>query len=295
MSVRTRGIGKCVGSAVCLVLLSLSAAANSATAEAPANLLTRPGFEAAEAALKTSWHPFEPGGYEVDRQEKHTGNQSIKLAVATTGVAKGAWYSLPPDQIKTPGSILVSAWSKAQDVAGSKDDAYAIYIDVSYADGTNLHQVTAPYEPGTHDWQYASVVVPVPKMVARFSIHLLFRGDHTGTAWFDDVYAAAFPENGTGTGHPGTGASPGFREGIPKYEGSSEAYEIPARVIDMRRRLPGLQDKTATLEALVNEAESKGLDASLPRVSLSVAKVFTPLLAEDASLAGRASWPNARC
>jgi hypothetical protein len=277
MSVRIRGIGKCVGSAVCLVLLSLSAAANSATAEPPANLLTRPGFEAAEAALKTSWHPFEPGGYEVDRQEKHTGNQSIKLAVATTGVAKGAWYSLPPDQIKTPGSILVSAWSKAQDVAGSKDDAYAIYIDVSYADGTNLHQVTAPYEPGTHDWQYASVVVPVPKMVARFSIHLLFRGDHTGTAWFDDVYAAP------------------YQEGLPKYEGSSEAYEIPARVIDMRRRLPGLQDKTATLEALVNETESKGLDASLPRVSLSVAKVFTPLLAEDASLTGRASWPNARC
>ena len=131
MSVRIRGIDKCVGSAVWLVLLSLSAAANSATAEPPANLLARPGFEAAEAALKTSWHPFEPGGYEVDRQEKHTGNQSIKLAVATTGVAKGAWYSLPPDQIKTPGSILVSAWSKAQDVSGSKDDAYAIYIDVS--------------------------------------------------------------------------------------------------------------------------------------------------------------------
>ncbi len=290
MSMKTRGIANCVGSAVCLVLLSLSAAANSAAAEAPANLLARPGFEAAEAALKAAWHPFEPGGYEVDRQEKHTGNQSIKLAVTTTGVAKGASYSLPPDQIKMPGSILVSAWSKAQGVSRSKDDAYAIYIDVSYADGTNLHQVTAPFEPGTHDWQYASVVVPVPKAVARFSIHLLFRGNHMGTAWFDDVYAAAFPENGTGTG-----ASPGFREEIPKYEGSSEAYEIPARVIDMRRRLPGLQDKTATLEALVDEAESKGLDASLPRVSLSVAKVFTPLLAEDASLTGSASWPKARC
>ena len=181
-------------------------------------------------------------------------------------VAKGASYSLPSDQIKTPGSILVSAWSKAQGVSGSKDDAYAIYIDVNYADGTNLHQVTAPFEPGTHDWQYASVVVPVPKAVARFSIHLLLRGDHTGTVWFDDVYAAT------------------YQEGMPKYEGSSEAYEIPARVIEMRRRLPGLQEKMATLEGLVNEAESKGLDASLLRVSLSVAQVFTPLLAEDASL-----------
>ena len=71
---------------------------------------------------------------------------------------------------------------------------------------------------------------------------------------------------------------------MPRYEGSSEAYEIPARVIEMRRRLPGLQEKMATLQRLVNETESKGLDASMPRVSLSVAKVFTPLLAEDASL-----------
>jgi len=126
--------------------------------------------------------------------------------------------------------------------------------------------VTAPFEPGTHDWQYASVVVPVPKTVARFSIHLLFRGDHTGTAWFDDVYAAA------------------YQEGMPQYEGNSEAYEIPARVIEMRCRVPDLQKKAAILEELVNEAESKGLDASLPRVSLSVAKVFTPLIAEDAAL-----------
>ena len=136
MSVKTRGIGKCVGSAVWLALLSLLSVANSATAEPPANLLARPGFEAAEAALKTTWYPFEAGGY-------------------------------------------------------------------------------------------------------------------------------------------------------VNYEGSSEAYEIPARVIEMRRRLPGLLEKTATLEGLVNEAESKGLDASLLRVSLSVAKVFTPLLAEDASSGGR--------
>src|SRR5512136_31254 len=104
MSVKTRGVGKCVGSAVWLALLSLAAAAKSATADPPANLLAKPGFEAAEAALKTAWRPLEADGYEVDRQEKHTGNQSIKLAVATAGVTKGASYSLPSRQIKTPGS-----------------------------------------------------------------------------------------------------------------------------------------------------------------------------------------------
>jgi hypothetical protein len=57
-------------------LVSLSSEPNPATAAAPANLLARPGFEAAEAALKAIWHPLGPGGYEVDRREKHTGNQS---------------------------------------------------------------------------------------------------------------------------------------------------------------------------------------------------------------------------
>lgn len=266
MSAKKRRLGRCTGLAISAALVWPSLMLNSAAADPPANLLAKSGFEAAETSLKTRWRPFEPGGYEVDRQEKHTGNQSIKLAATVAGVAKGASYSLPGDQIKTPGSILVSAWSKAEGVTGKKDDAYAIYIDVNYADGTNLHQVTAQFAPGSHDWEYASVVVPVSKPVARFSINLLFRGDHAGTVWFDDVYAAA------------------FEEGMPKYEGGPEAYEIPARVIQMRRRLPGLEEKTATLERLVGEAESKGLDASPLRVSLSVAKVFTPLLAEDASL-----------
>jgi beta-galactosidase len=266
MAMKTSRIDRYVAAAVWVAFVLLSSEATPAMAAAPANLLARPGFEASEAALKAVWHPLEPGGYEVDRQEKHTGNQSIKLQVVQEGVAKGASYSLSSGGIKAPGTILVSAWSKAKGVTGSKDDAYAIYIDVNYADGTNLHQVTARFEPGTHDWQYASVVVPVRKAVARFSIHLLFRGDHTGTVWFDDVCAAV------------------RQEGVPKYEGSSEAYEIPARVIEMRRRLPGLQEKTATLERLVNDAEAKGIDASALRVSLSVAKVFTPLLVEDASL-----------
>lgn len=144
---RARRIGRCVGAAVWVALLSLSSEATPATAAVPANLLARPGIEASEAALKAVWHPLEPGGYEVDRQEKHSGNQSIKLAIAQKGMTKGVSYVLRSDQVKTPGSILVSAWSKAKDVTGSKDDAYAIYVDVNYADGTNLHQVTARFEP----------------------------------------------------------------------------------------------------------------------------------------------------
>ena len=264
MSGKAHGIGTYARPAILSALLLLSI--RSAMAAPPVNLLTKPGFEASESSLKSWWIPFPTGGYEVDRQEKHTGNQSIRLTIAAKGVATGASYTLPASQIKAPCSILFSAWSKAKDVSGTKDDAYAIYIDVAFADGTNLHQVTAPFEPGNHDWQYASVVVPLSKTVARFSLHLLFRGNHTGTVWFDDVCAAV------------------NQEGMAKYEGSPEAYEIPARVIQMRGRLRGLQEKATTLEGLVSEAESKGLDASNLRVSLAVGKTFLPLLVEDASL-----------
>jgi len=273
MFLRARRISGCFVLGFSAVFFALSSVAGSVNAASPTNLLARPGFEAAESALRATWRALEPGGYDVDREEKHTGNQSIRLAATNKGVGHGATYSLPAKQIETPGSILVSAWSKAKDVSGEKDDAYAIYVDVNYADGTNLHQVTARFDVGTHDWQYAAVVVPVPKPVARFSINLLFRGDHTGTVWFDDVCAAE------------------HRDAMSKYEGSPEAYEIPARVIAMRRRLPGMQEKASLLEKLVNEADSQGLDASMPRVSLAVARVFTPLLAGDASLEV-ADYPN---
>ena len=136
---------------------------------------------------------------------------------------------------------------------------------MNYADGTNLYQATARFEPGTHDWQYASVIVPVPKAVARFSIHLLFHGNHTGTVWFDDVTAT----------YPGGNAEVRGEFRCLSGSASRDRDASPLAWLAGEDGYPG---------GIGHEAEAKGLDVSLLRVSLSVANVFTPLLAEDASL-----------
>ncbi len=132
-----------------------------------------PILEAAETSLKTRWRP-EPGGYEVDRQEKHTGNQSIKLAATVAGVAKGASYCSPATRSRHRARSWSPLGAKRRALL-EKDDAYAIYIDVNYADGTNLHQVTAQLAPGSHDRGVRSRWSCRSPPVARFSINLLPR------------------------------------------------------------------------------------------------------------------------
>ncbi len=133
MSAKKRRLGKCTGLAISAALVWPSLMLNSGRGGSARQSAGQIGFEAAETSLKTRWRP-EPGGYEVDRQEKHTGNQSIKLAATVAGVAKGASYCSPATRSRhraRSGRRLEQSGGRYWE----KDDAYAIYIDVNYADG----------------------------------------------------------------------------------------------------------------------------------------------------------------
>ncbi|MBN2566113.1 MAG: beta-galactosidase, partial [Candidatus Eisenbacteria bacterium] len=248
-----------------LIAVLLGAMAPGAAQEQTANLVSRPGFEAADSSLKTCWR-LPASEWAVDRTERHTGNQSMKLSSDAASRTRGVHQLLPADRIKAPCRLLVSAWSKAAGVSGEKDSDYAIYVDVSYTDGTHLYAVNVPFDTGTHDWQYASVAVDVAKPVKMFALHLLFRGSHTGTVWFDDVLAGV------------------QKEGMARYEGRPLAYTIPERVVNARKRSAMLQEKIGVLERSIQSAEEKGMDISGPRVTLAVAKIFASLIPKDAEL-----------
>ena len=254
-----------------LLSISLVAVVKSEAAEESAsnpegsNLISRPGFEASGVSLRAKWR-FRKAGCEIDREEKHTGNQSIKLVVAERSITTGVGCSLPAAKIKTPGSIIVSGWSKAENVSGGKDSNYSIYIDVRYADDTYLYGKTAQFNTGTHGWEYSSVIIKLAKPVKSFRISLLLRGGHTGTVWFDDIYAGE------------------YKEGMARYEGSPFGYTIPARVKEARRKVALFKEKISILEDLIKKAESKEIDVSLQRVSLATAKLFTGFIPGDAAL-----------
>ncbi len=97
---------------------------------------------------------------------------------------RGAGQTVHLNQVQ-PLPIVAVAWSKAEAVGGTPDNNYALYLDVSYKDGTHLWGQTFRFATGTHDWQRGEVVLIPDKPIRTVSVYLLLRG-HTGKAFFRD-------------------------------------------------------------------------------------------------------------
>lgn len=88
---------------------------------------------------------------------------------------------------RTPQPVIASAWSRAEGVGGGRDSDYALYLDLTYADGTPLWGQTAAFATGSHDFERREVVVLPEKPVKSLSFYLLLRGGHSGRASFRDA------------------------------------------------------------------------------------------------------------
>ncbi len=125
-------------------------------------------------------------GYEVVEGEGRGGSRCAKVVRKRGDDAMGLDQYVAINQTK-PTPLIATAWSKAQGVTGQKDSDYSLYIDVTYTDGTHKWGQVAAFDTGTHDWQQATVRIVPDKPVASVNVHLLVRGNHYGTVWFDDV------------------------------------------------------------------------------------------------------------
>ncbi|MEI6501147.1 MAG: hypothetical protein WCP21_09005, partial [Armatimonadota bacterium] len=96
-----------------------------------------------------------------------------------------------------PAPLAIEGFSKADNVSGGKDSNYALYVDLTYQDGTNLWGQVATFGTGTHDWQQSRFIIKTDKPIKGANVHLLFRG-HRGTVWFRDVKFGGWDEQ-TGT------------------------------------------------------------------------------------------------
>ncbi len=88
-----------------------------------------------------------------------------------------------------PRPIIASAASRAENVGGSADPDYSIYLDLLLADGSHLWGQSAAFATGTHDWQTRSVRIIPEKPVKRVDFYLLLRR-HSGKASFRDMRLA---------------------------------------------------------------------------------------------------------
>jgi hypothetical protein len=132
------------------------------------------------------WDILSP--FEVDEAVAHTGQRSLKFSSAKPGETKEIRQTLDLQQKKID-PLTVSVWCKTAGVTGTKDADCGLWVDMDMMDGSGLRAATAPADPGTHDWQQLKVTVGVDKPIANARIYLLFRNNHSGTAWFDDASA----------------------------------------------------------------------------------------------------------
>ena len=139
--------------------------------------------------LISGWRPWVDG-FAVAPKEGRNGTQAAVINRPTVGTAGGLGQSVSINQ-KAPGKIIVSAWCKAEGVTGETDKDFSLYCDASLASGEPSWGHVVPFTVGTHDWEKQELVIDVPERVTSLSLWLLFRGNHTGKVWFDDVSITA--------------------------------------------------------------------------------------------------------
>lgn len=122
-------------------------------------------------------------GYQVKAGE---GIQGSTAAYCENDGTKrlGLYWSITLNQ-STPQPVRFSGWSKAEEVEGSPDSEYSLYVDIIHQDGTPSWGNNVPFQTGNHDWQKQSILIIPDKPVKSISCYALFRG-RKGKAWFDD-------------------------------------------------------------------------------------------------------------
>jgi hypothetical protein len=165
--------------AVILTVLSLvptraTLAADGTTAKA----VLRADAAGANLLAGDAWRPWQKG---FERE----GGWLVCDNDQDGAVQRGASQTVVLDQ-SSPRPIVAVAWSKAENVGGSRDNDYAIYLDLVYQDGTTLWGQTAPFDVGSHDWQRRQVIIFPEKPVKSVAVNLLLRG-HAGKVWFRDA------------------------------------------------------------------------------------------------------------
>jgi hypothetical protein len=153
-------------------------------ATAGKELLTNGGFETAGGEQPEGWSRYDRGGA-IERSAWHTGTASVRCdnPEGVLGMGFSQTLTLDRSEVRT---LIASGWSKADNVVGTPNADYSLYVDIIYQDGTPLWGQVASFSCGTHDWEHRQVRIVPEKPVKQISLHVLFRS-RQGKVWFDDI------------------------------------------------------------------------------------------------------------
>lgn len=174
----------------CLILFVFAVSATSPalrvvkTAQMGTNLLRNGGFEEMRGSEVVEWRAWQKG-FRVAAGEGRGGSRAVVCERREGDGEFGGSQTLTLNRTAV-APLVVRGWSKAENVSGSADSGYSIYVDMVYTDGTPLWGQTGNFRCGTHDWEKREFLILPEKPVRTLTVHCLFRG-HAGKVWFDDI------------------------------------------------------------------------------------------------------------
>ncbi len=166
-----------------LLLCALIAFAPGAFA-APVNALKNPQLAAVQEGAPAGWIAFE-GGFVMAAGAGYKGSDAVTMTRAEGEAARGISQVVTLNQ-KVAKPITLAGWSRAQNVSGEPDNGYALFADLTYADGTNGWGFNAPFKTGNATWNRAELTITPDKPIQSLSYYAMFR-EHTGQVWFSDL------------------------------------------------------------------------------------------------------------
>ena len=122
-----------------------------------------------------TWRPWRKGF-------QRTNGVFVCDNAADAKTHRGAGQSVVLNQ-DVPRPIVATVWSRAENVGGTRDADYSLYLDLTYTDGTSLWGRTSTFKTGNHDWRKARVVVMPEKPIRQVHFYMLLR-KHSGKAYF---------------------------------------------------------------------------------------------------------------
>ncbi len=167
-------------SILCAALLSVSIINTTKGADsAPGTRrLVRLDPKASNLLVEKNWRAYEKGF-------AREGGGMVCDNGPAGDASRGASQTIVLNQ-KVAAPIVAGASSRCENVGGSRNGDYSIYLDLVYMDGDHLWGRTGNFDVGTHDWQRQEVRIMPEKPVKSVSVNLLLR-KHGGKAVFKDA------------------------------------------------------------------------------------------------------------
>ena len=157
-----------------------------------------------EAQVSSSYNPVVNSSFEgtttnwsgtggsVDSTQSFDGGYSLKISrTSTTQSASEYKQTIIVGQTSgdAPINLTLTGVSKAENVKTNgtvSASDYSITAKVYFVDGTT-QTYTADFPTGTQDWNRAAVSIQPSKPIDKIDISAVFRGNYTGTVWFDVI------------------------------------------------------------------------------------------------------------